>query len=156
MLVATMVATTLVLACIHEHDRVFAGSAIQKVQVTAKVVAYSRMTVLYQVSMVRITRADIKRGYIDIGSASRFEVHSNNPRDYILIFRVAVIPFKTVHAKGNGTEICLDGGQSFVRRPYIRGTETVEFSYRLILLEDVRPGVYAWPVNIGIIDDYGV
>lgn len=155
MLVTTMVATTLVLACIHQHDRVFAGSATKKVQVAARVVAHSHMTVLYQVSKVRITRADIKRGYVDVGSASRFSVHSNDPQGYILIFRVAAMPFKSVHVKGNGTDAYLDGGQSFVRRPYFRGTEAVEFSFQLILLEDVQPGVYAWPVDIGIIDDRG-
>lgn len=150
MLVTAAVTTILVFAGAPQHDRAYADPASGKVHVSARVVAHSKIRILHQVSRVRVTPADIKRGYVDIGSASRFEVHSNNPQGYVLAFHGVATPFKAVHAKGNGTDVYLDGGHGFVQRPYVRGSEVIEFSYRLVLSEDVQPGTYAWPINFTV------
>lgn len=157
MIIGVMVTAILAITVTPQADRAYAGPATGNIQVSARVIAHSHMKVLYQVSRVRITQADIQRGYIDINSASRFEVWSNNPRGYIVLFRGAdATPFKGAHAKANGTSVYLYGGQVSVRRPYVRGSEIVEFSYRLILSDNVRPGTYAWPINIEVPDTYGM
>ena len=150
MLVTAAVTAALSLAPAPQHDLVYAGSASTKVEVSALVMVRSQMKVLRQVSQVRITQTDIKRGYVDVASASRFEIESNNPQGYVLMFHGLARPFKAVHAKGSGTDVYLDGGEGFVQRGYVRGREVVELSYRLILSEDVKPGVYAWPVNFSV------
>lgn len=150
MLVTAAVTTILAFAGAPQHDRAYGETASGKVHVSARVVAHSKMKVLHQVSQVRVTLTDIKRGYIDIGSASRFEVHSNNPQGYVLMFHGIATPFKAVHARGSGTDVYLDGGQGLVQRPYVRGSEVVEFSYRLILSENIQPGTYAWPVSFTV------
>lgn len=150
MLVTAAVTAILSLASAPQHDLAYADSASGQVQVSARVMARSQMKVLHQVSQVKITQTDIKRGYIDVGSASRFEIHSNNPQGYVLTFHRLSNPFKAVYAKGSGTDIYLDGGEGFVQRGYVRGREVIELSYRLVLSEDVKPGVYAWPINFSV------
>jgi len=150
MLLAAAVTAALSLSSVPQHDLAYAGSASTRVEVSARVMARSQMKVLHQVSQVKITQTDIKRGYIDVASASRFEIHSNNPQGYILMFHRLTNPFKAVHAKGNGTDVYLDGGEGFVQRAYVRGPEVLELSYRLVLTHDVKPGIYAWPINFSI------
>lgn len=122
------------------------------VQVSARVVSHFRIKMIHQVSGIAVTRADIRRGYIDIGDALQFEVTSNNPRGYVLAFQRISSAFKGLYTKAGGTDTYLDGCQGLVKRPHVKGTEVVRFSYRLILSEHIEPGTHACPVYIGTMD----
>lgn len=130
----------------------YADSIRSTVQVSAKVVTYFRIKMIYQVSRIRITRADIEKGYIDIGDAMHFEITSNNPRGYVLTFQQTSSAFKGVYAKAGGTDTYLDGCQGLVKRPHVKSTEVVRFSYRLIPSEHIEPGTHPCPVYIGNMD----
>lgn len=150
MLVTAIAAAVLSLANVPGYDRAGAQSVSGKVQVSARVTARSQMKVLRQVTQVRVTQTDIRRGYVDVSAASRFEVRNNNPQGYVLAFQGLASTFKAVHAIGSGTDVYLDGNSGFVMRPYVKGNEIIEFSYRLMLAEDVEPGVYAWPIAFSV------
>lgn len=125
-----------------------AGPSSGKVTVSARVVPQSQLKLLYQKSEITITTADIKRGYIVIRAASKFQVKNNNPQGYLLIFQGATNLFKAIHVKGMGNELQLESGGGFVLRPYMKSNETVELSYRFFLSENVQPGTYKWPLTI--------
>ncbi len=156
-IIAATVAVVVAIAAAGQAGLAYAGPAVCKVRISARVIAHSHMKVLYQVSQVRITQADIQRGFIDINSGSRLEVKSNDPHGYIFTFRGAdMTPFSAAHVKGNGTNVYIDGGKASARRPYVRGAEMVEFSYRLILSDDAQPGTYAWPITIEVPETHGI
>jgi hypothetical protein len=154
--VAAIVTATLATAITSQVHRAYAGPAVARLTISARVLVHSHMKVLYQASRVRIMRADIQRGYIDVGSASRLEVRSNDPQGYIITFRVAdTTPFRAAYVRGSGTDAYIDG-QAPVRRPYVRGSEIIEFGYRLILSDDAEPGTYAWPITIEMPEFHGI
>jgi hypothetical protein len=150
MLAMATVTAVLSLAVGPQHDLAYAQSATGRVHVSARVVARSHMKVLHQVSQVTITRTDIRRGFVEIGSGSRFEIRNNNPQGYVLSFHGIANPFKAVYVKAKGTDVYLEGTESFVQRPYVKGNEIVELSYRLILAEDVKPGIYPFPIAFSV------
>jgi hypothetical protein len=134
------------------HCRCAYAGIRSTVQISAKVVSHFRINMIHQVSRIKITRADIRRGYIDIGDALHFEITSNNPRGYVLTFQQISSAFKGLYAKAGGTDTYLDGCQGLVKRPHVKGTEVVRFSYRLLLSEHIEPGTHACPVYIGTMD----
>lgn len=156
-IIAATVVVAVAIAVAGQAGRAYAGPSACKVRISARVIAHSHMKVLYQVSRVRVTQTDIRRGFIDIDSASRLEVRSNDPQGYIFTFRGAYMtPFSAAYVKGNGTNVYIDGGQASARRPYVRGAEMVEFSYRLMLSDDAQPGTYAWPITIEVPETHGI
>lgn len=151
--IASIIAATgTTFASIPHYGSAYADQVRSTVQVSARVVSHFRIKMIHQVSRVEITRADIRRGYIDIGDALQFEITSNNPRGYVLTFQQASSAFKGFYAKAGGTEVYLDGCQGLVKRPHVKGIEVVRFSYRLILSEHIEPGTRAGPVSIGTMD----
>jgi hypothetical protein len=130
----------------------YADPVRSTIQVSARVVSHFRIKVIHQVSRIKITRADIRRGYIDIGDALHFEITSNNPRGYVLTFQQISSAFKGLYVKAGETDTYLDGCQGLIKRPHVKGTEVVRFSYRLILSEHIEPGTHACPVYIGTTD----
>jgi hypothetical protein len=130
-----------------EHS--YAGSAHAMVDVSARVVSRFNIKIIRQVSRFIITRFDISRGYVDITDALHFELTSNNPRGYAIAFDGTCSPFKALVIKTGGSDTYLAGCQGFVQRPYVRGTETVKISYRIILSANARPGVYVSDLYVG-------
>ncbi|NJD63579.1 MAG: hypothetical protein FIA93_12785 [Deltaproteobacteria bacterium] len=125
------------------------GSA--RITVTATVPARATVKVLHQRPEVVITNADIARGYVDLPSASRIEIRNNSHAGYLLIFEGMEGPFPMfdqVLVKGLGTEIQIGPGGGWIPRPHVRGTVTMELSYRFVLAKHARPGAYAWPFAI--------
>ncbi len=127
-----------------------AGSSSAQVMVSARVMAYSQLKVLYQLPEITITMTDIRRGYVDINAASRLQVKNNNPKGYLLTFQGIAQPFKEIHIKGMGNDLSLGSAGGFVLRPYTKGNDTVELSYRFVLSENAQPGTYSWPVNVSV------
>jgi hypothetical protein len=91
------------------YNWAIADSTGTTVQVSARVVSHFHIKMIHQVSRIKITRTDIRRGCIDIGNALHFEITSNNPQGYVLTFHRACSPFKGAHAKAKGTDVYLDG-----------------------------------------------
>ena len=150
MLITAALAAILSLASAPNNNVAYAGSSSGKVMVSARVMPYSQLRVLYQLPEITITTTDIKRGYVDINAASRLQVKNNNPNGYLLTFQGIAQPFKEIRVKGMGNELSLSSTGGFVLRPYTRGSDTVELSYRFVLSENAQPGTYAWPINVSV------
>ncbi len=147
LIVIISVSVTVPASVLYCH-RAYADSARSAIQISARVLSHFHITMIHQVSQIEITRTDIKRGYKDIANALHFEVASNNPHGYTLVFGQQCPAFKGIHARTGGTDIYIDGCQGMIKRPCARGPEVVTFSYRLILSDHVEPGTYASPVYV--------
>jgi len=128
-----------------------AASAGAKITVSATVAPRATLKVVHQRPELVITGADIARGYVDVPSASRIEVRNNSPAGYLLVFEDRdgfLQAFDQVQVRGLGTEVQIGRSGGWIPQPYSRGTETMELSYRFILMKHARPGTYAWPLTV--------
>jgi hypothetical protein len=127
-----------------------AGSSITSLTATATVKSTARMAVKHQTRQIVITDVDIAHGFLEVPAASRIEVKNSSLFGYIISFEALDGPFSTIVVKGLGREMQLASGNSWLLRPYIRGTEMLELTYRFILRDDARPGTYPWPLQMSV------
>ncbi len=126
------------------------GKASGVLIVTATIEPYANLKVISQAHEVIITEADIRQGYVDVNSASLFQIKSNSTRGYTLAFESAGTTFKEVRVEGPGINTVLTNGTGLVFQPYSRGTATLELSYRFTLPGNISPGAYAWPLAVSV------
>ncbi|MEW6186416.1 MAG: hypothetical protein AB1585_11845 [Thermodesulfobacteriota bacterium] len=120
------------------------------INVTVRVMAYIQVKSLSQLSEFTISEEDIRRGYIDLISASRLVVKTNSNDGYVFTFEGNLGTIKEVQVQGLASPVQLVSGSASVSQPSIRGTTSFNLSYRFILSENTRPGIYAWPIAISI------
>ena len=122
-----------------------------ELNVRATVPPHLHLNILYQLPEITISQPDVQRGYLELPSASLFEVESNNPNGYLLAFEGSLGPFKEVHIQGLNNPAQLENGNAFILQPYTRlKKETIELSYRGILSKNITPGLYPWPFTISV------
>jgi len=148
MLISASLAAALSFAAISAGNVVHAGSTSAKIMVSARVLAVTNLKILHQAREIIITDEDIRKGYIDMESASRIQVRNNNPAGYMLTLQGIQWPLREARVRGLANEIWITSGSAFVHQPYSRAAITAELSYRFLLAEDAKPGTYSWPLSI--------
>jgi len=126
-----------------------ADSSSASLQVSVNVQARAILTVEEQPSQVTVTGEDIRRGFVEVASASRINVRSNSPNGYLIGFEVTPGPFRQVEVTGlgNPVEIGVTGGT--IAQPYNGSmSDTARLSYRFLLSSDAQPGAYSWPLAL--------
>ena len=121
------------------------------IQVSARVVASARMRTAHQATQLRITAADVARGYAEAPAASRFSVATNSRSGYLLEFHPVGDVFESVHVGGLGSTVQLgsDGG-AIVQRGLQPPDLTHELSFRFTLRPGAQPGSYPWPLQLSV------
>lgn len=124
-------------------------SAALSVSVT--VVANTKMQTVFQTNELKISQADIERGYVDAPAATRFSVISNSRTGYLMQFYPVGELFDSVQIRGlgNAVQMGTDGG-AVVQRGAIPTQSTIELSFRFALRPDVLPGNYPWPLQLTV------
>lgn len=121
------------------------------VEVTAAVRSRTDLKVLRQSPALVVTDSDVARGYLDVPSASRIEVRSNDPAGYLLVFDLpggSPGPIESARVEGLGRDVRIGAAGGWIPQPSARIPVTMELSYRFILRKDARPGTYAWPLAL--------
>lgn len=120
-------------------------------QVSAAVIANTKVRTDYQAAQLKITGADVTRGYIDAPAASRFLVSTNSRSGYLMEFHPVGNLFESVQIEGLGNAVRLgaDGGTIVQRAPLLPNM-THELSYRFILRPDAPSGSYQWPLLLSV------
>ena len=128
-----------------------AGQTSASMQVSVAVIANTKVRTDYQATQLKITEADVTRGYIDAPTASRFLVSTNSRSGYLMEFYPIGNLFESVQIEGLGNAVRLsaDGGTIVQREPLLRNM-THELSYRFILRPDTQPGNYQWPLLLSV------
>ena len=125
-----------------------------KIMITATVLERTSMTVLKQIPEIIITPVDITRGYVDIVTATRIMVRSNDPAGYLLAFEDLSGQssiFNSITVRVGGKDIQVSQNRGLVYQPYVRGNVTLDVSYHFLLTKDAQPGAYRWPLTIAIL-----
>ena len=129
-------------------------SLSSKIQISARVLPSTTITVLSQVPELVVKAADIKREYIEVPAATRIRVKSNNPAGYLLAFEpTGAIDsvFSSVSVLIAGREVQLSpNGTGWIPQPYIQGGVIQDITYRFALSKNAQPGTYNWPFMISV------
>ena len=120
-------------------------------QVSVTVIANTKVRTDYQATQLKITEADVTRGYIDVSAASRFLVSTNSRSGYLVEFYPIGNLFESVQIEGLGNAVRLgaDGGTIVQRNPLLTNMNH-ELSYRFILRPDAQSGSYQWPLLLSV------
>jgi hypothetical protein len=120
-------------------------------QVSAVVIANIKLDSRHQATELKITEADLVRGYVDVPAASRFVVSTNSRTGYRMDFHPIGELFESVHIHGLADPASLgaDGG-TIVQRGVPQANTTHELSYRFTLRAGVQPGSYQWPLLLSV------
>ena len=132
-----------------------AAEAAQKntaMPVSVTVIANARIQSSYQATQLKISEADVARGYIEIPVASRFSVTTNSRSGYILEFHPVLSLFDSVQIDGlpgSAVQLGAEGGNVVQRGPLPQNL-THELSFRFTLRQDALPGNYPWPLLLSV------
>ncbi len=129
----------------------FAGSGA-KVEVYARVMPMVSVQVVNQPSVLNITPSDIEKGYVEVPAATVLTVKTNSA--YVIYFeRVAEDRlFEEIEVDTGTATTSIVTSQGMVYEPYPGSVHPSRktISYRFYLAESVEPGVYPWPVQVGV------
>lgn len=126
-----------------------ADSVFASLQVSVNVQARAILTVEEQPSQLTVTGEDIRRGYVEVASASQIKVRSNSPNGYLIGFEVAPGPFRQVEVTGLGNPVEIGATGGTIAQPYTGTMSTsARLSYRFLLSSDAQPGAYSWPLAL--------
>lgn len=121
------------------------------IPVSVRVVANARLRTTHQATQLRISGADVARGYVEAPAASRFSVTTNSRSGYLMEFHPVGYIFESVHIEGLGNTVQLgaDGGAIIQRGPQSPDL-THELSFRFTLHAGALPGSYPWPLLLSV------
>jgi hypothetical protein len=129
--------------------RLSAASGKATVLVTATVMPKLSQSILYQESGVTISEEDLRKGYVEVRSATILEVKTNNRDGYWLLFEGFNELFKEVWVQERGRTTVLSPNGGLVHQADSRGNlEIKDLSYKFYLEKNVRPGRYPWPFRV--------
>ena len=118
--------------------------------VTANVVESAGIGSSYQAQEFVISPRDVERGYVEVPSASRFELRNRGPS--LLEFRGVSNVFRSVRVTGAaGTAEFGAGGGTLLQKPLQHGAGSVALSYRFELAPGVIPGQHRWPLSLTVL-----
>jgi hypothetical protein len=124
-------------------------SANAAINFIVKIPPTVRLQSLFQADHVTIEQRDVNRGYVEVASASRFELVANIPYD--VHFESHAAWFRSVKVSGfpDDFQFGAEGGRYF--QPFKkmeRGPR--ELTYRFELDPGTVPGTYRWPLSLSV------
>ncbi|MBE9503616.1 MAG: hypothetical protein IME96_05525 [Proteobacteria bacterium] len=130
-----------------------ANSNVVKLGVSAIILPHLSVTSTHQTKSLQISQQDIERGYIEVRSATVFEVRSNIKRAYYLsLTRTGDFYEKVWVMDGNRKFILNDNIVQIYQTSagFIRG-EIKTLNYRFYLSPFTTPGSYSWPIRAEVL-----
>lgn len=105
----------------------------------------------YQAAQLKVTEADVARGYVDFVAASQFSVSTNSRSGYFIEFRPVSDLFESIQVSGLGNPVQLgaDGGVIVQRGQSLSG-KVHTLNYRFSLRQNTEPGSYPWPLQLTV------
>jgi hypothetical protein len=104
--------------------------------------------VLNRPEEVNVTDADLKVGYVDIGTRTILEVYSNIRSGLMLKFDSVGGPFNKMWVLEGEKKTVFPNMMGLIRQPHTKGKAIREFYFRFYLSEDAKASTYLWPLRI--------
>jgi hypothetical protein len=124
-------------------------SANARTDFAIKIPAVLRLQSTFQAEHVTIEQRDVNRGYVEVASASRFELVANIPYD--VNFESNAAWFSSVKVSGFPNEVQFGAGGGRYFQPLKRVDRGPrELNYRFELDPTTLPGTYRWPLSLSV------
>ena len=128
-----------------------AKDAADGITVGATVRAYARIESVETAETLRITAADIKRGWVDVRARTHVKVKTNAPRGYHLQVKINSPRIWLTEIRGLPDHPAFGPtGGRILRRTTGPTQETLDLGFRFHLAENIEPGAIAWPVGFSV------
>ena len=124
------------------------GSSTATMNVSARVIARTVVTIEEEPRAIEVTAEDVRRGYVELRSALRFSVRSNSREGYLLEFSQLDPAFQRMSLRWDSTEVTLGGDGAVISQPYSPGVAHRVADVRLTLASGTQPGIYGWGVRV--------
>ena len=142
-----LAAVAMVLAVAFAPDASGAGAHLR---VSATVLPRAALTAVRQVPTVTVTQRDIERGFVEVASATRFELTSNTSSqlevtgggEWFRAVRVTGLPSAALEFPSMARAIA--------QLPAFITRYAADLSVRFDLAPGARPGAYAWPLALSV------
>lgn len=121
--------------------------------VSATVLRHAAISAVRAPAEVRVTQADVERGYVEVDQPVELDVRTNDAQGVVVGFSVNVPQVAGVELAGEPGRVRVNGASGLLHvLKEGRGlvTQTVRLQARLLLSPGVAPGVMAWPVALFI------
>jgi hypothetical protein len=119
------------------------------ITVSATVIARINQFVSHQEPRITVTETDIKKGFIEIPSATILQIKTNDRKGYVLLFEGGSELFKEVLVTDKGRTIVLSPFGGLIHQPYSGSNiEVKDLSYKFFLRDNIQPGSYSWPFRV--------
>jgi len=128
------------------------GGQRTSVLVTATVLKHASLKILAQPAAVVVTAEDVARGYVDTSAPTEFSVKANT-ESFLLDFAASGDFMRQIIVFGLANEVQLSpAGGAIAQRsaPPASPLRGVLLSFRFVLSETVRPGMYQWPIRLSV------
>lgn len=144
-----MVGAIMMMGILFLGSNTFAAGSKSTIQVSATVVANVSQTLIHQRQSFSVTQENVAKGYVDLPAATVLQVRTNDLNGYMLYFEIIAGIAKEIWIMDNSRTTVLSGGVGFILQAYPGPSgEVKEISYRIFLVPDTKPGLYAWPLSI--------
>jgi hypothetical protein len=128
-----------------------ASAATSQLHVAARVKSNITLRPLSTPSRIEITAEDTRRGFVDVPEAMAFTVRCNLLNGIGLHVQMDPALVAATTVSGLGRELRFAGPEAVLQIP---GPHRVDSRYdlhwRIQLMPNVQPGVYAWPFSIDV------
>ena len=114
--------------------------------VQATVPAHAKLAAVEQPSYLRVSEADLVRGYVDV--SARYVVESNTRAGWLLRLAPRLGITHHVEVRGLSATLVVRGDGVEVFRSRTSGAEHLELDYRFVLAPGVEPGTYELPIHV--------
>lgn len=124
-----------------------ASEARAMFQVSVVVPPQVRLEALLQPPQLRLSDADVARGYIDV--PVRYRVRHNDRRGYLLQLVPRNGLASRIEVAGLSQSIVVADDSVEVHRVPAGWIDELDLEFRVVLGPDARPGTYPLPVHVG-------
>ena len=119
------------------------------IMVSATVVARISQSVIHQAPKISVAEDDIKRGFIEIPSATILQIKTNSRNGYALLFEGGSELFNEVRVLEKGRSTLLSSNGGLIHQTHSGGNvEIKNLSYKIVLSKSIRPGSYPFPFTV--------
>jgi hypothetical protein len=119
------------------------------IMVSATVVARISQSVIHQAPRISVAEDDIKRGFIEMPSATILQIKTNSRNGYALFFEGENELFNEVRVMEKGRTTLLSPNGGLIHQPRSAGNvEVKDLSYKFSLNKNIQPGSYPFPFKV--------
>ena len=145
--------TTIGLSLLLVNGEAYSGAVSDRLHISATVAPKIEYRILTEASALKITPADLKKGYHDVHMGTFLTITTNDPNGYLLSIqsqRGEGLVSITVTVEGSAYNLSPTGSVEIPFPFHGLAPEKRKLSYRFHLAPNAKTGIYPWPIIVTV------